>query len=92
MVVRSSSMTLEPQRGTTLSGNSIFDSDIQWRNWMIANKGPVEIASNVWAVGKAVGVIPCGEEIKIVQRLQHMEVWDRVAAGRMGVEDPNRRQ
>lgn len=68
--------------GISLSGDSISDSNIHWRNWMILNKGPHETAVKVWKVGQYLGLKDKGNSDEIVSRLETLEQRDRVASGR----------
>lgn len=70
--------------GTTISGTSISDSNINWRNWMIANIEPQETAIKVWNVGRDLGVGDQGNETEIVTRLEALEQRDPGCFGSCG--------
>jgi hypothetical protein len=72
--------------GLSLSGNSISDSNISWRNWVIKHGDAREVAQGVWDFGKEVGLVKNGEEGEVLQELLILEERDRVAANAQNVE------
>lgn len=66
----------------SISGTSISDSNIEWRNWLTKHKEASEIAQNVWEMGKIMGMSCNGDEAEIVAHLAEMEKRDRKPAGK----------
>lgn len=69
-------------QGISNSRNSISDSNINWRNWMILNSKPAEVAKEVWEIGNKMVVVREGEEINVIEQLEKMEDRDRRAIRR----------
>lgn len=60
----------DENQGTTISRNTISDTNIKWRNWMIMHKGVEEVAREVWEFGKMMGISYHGNEEEVLKRLQ----------------------
>lgn len=67
-------------------GNSISDTDIKWRNWMMIKKEAGEIVKEVWDFAKELGVVRKGNEDEAIHKLEELEHRDHVVAGREDVE------
>lgn len=69
-------------KGNSVSHCSYSSSNFGWKNCLIENANPNEIAKGVWEFGKLIGVTSSEPEGVIVSRLEDMEVRDRRVAGR----------